>query len=72
MKGKMHSSEEIIRVLRQDDGGVERGNGGNHRTRRGRPRCFAACRVRWSKVELANEVCPLAGIATAILRRFGE
>ncbi len=28
MKGKMHSSEEIIRVLRQAHGGVERATAG--------------------------------------------
>ena len=72
MKGKTHSSEEIIRVLRQGDGGVEGVRRANHCARRGRPRWSAAYRVRWSKVELANEICPLAGVATAILRRFDE
>ena len=61
MKGKTHSSEEILRVLRQTDGGIERGTAGK-----------LSRKTRQISVELANEVCPLAGVATAILRRFGE
>ena len=68
MKGKTHSSEEILRVLRQTDGGIERGTAGkSSRTTR-----QTSVGLRHAEVELANEVCPLAGVATAILRRFGE
>jgi hypothetical protein len=52
---------EILRVLRQTDGGIERGTAGK-----------SSRTTRQISVELANEVCPLAGVATAILRRFGE
>ena len=68
MKGKTHSSEEILRVLRQADGGVERGTAGN--SSRKTRQTSVVCGMQ--QVELANEVCPLAGVVTAILRRFGE
>ncbi|MBT4978824.1 MAG: hypothetical protein HOL51_22590 [Gemmatimonadetes bacterium] len=47
--------------MRQTDGGIERGTAGK-----------SSRTTRQISVELANEVCPLAGVATAILRRFGE
>jgi len=54
--------------LRQADGGVERGTAGN--SSRKTRQTSVVCGM--PQVELANEVCPLAGVATAILRRFGE